>query len=301
MNISGKTRVCVLIGDPVEHSLSPTIQNAAFEHLGLDYVYIAFNVKADRLKDAVSGIRALNIYGLNVTMPYKIAIIKYLDDLDETAGRIGSVNTVLNSDGKLIGYTTDGLGALNALKYADADPSNKKVVILGAGGSSRAISFTLAKITSELVIFNRTFSRAEDLKNSIRRVLGDRLKIKAAPFTDEHLGKELEDADILINATPIGMKPKDDEMPVKKDYLRKDLVVFDLVYEPLETRLLREARSVGAKVIDGLSMLVHQGAVSFKIWTGMDAPVEIMIEAALKKIRQLKGSSSSHGKEDAAF
>jgi shikimate dehydrogenase len=301
MNISGKTRVCALIGDPVEHSLSPTIQNAAFEHLGLDYVYIAFNVKADHLKDAVSGIRALNIYGLNVTMPHKIAIIKYLDGLDETACRVGSVNTVLNSDGRLIGYTTDGVGALNALKYAGADPSNKKVVILGAGGSSRAISFILAEIVSELVILNRTFNRANDLKNSIHMVLGKELRIKAEPLTDEHLKEELMDADILINATSVGMKPNDDDTPVKQDYLRKDLVVFDLVYEPLETRLLKEARSIGAKAINGLSMLVHQGAVSFKIWTGMTAPVEIMMEAALKRIRRLNSSTSNYGKEDATF
>lgn len=301
MNISGKTRVCALIGDPVEHSLSPVIQNAAFKNLGLDYVYVAFNVKVDCLKDAVSGIRALNMHGLNVTMPHKIAIIKYLDGLDETASMVGSVNTILNSDGRLIGYTTDGVGALNALKYADADPSDKKIVILGAGGSSRAVSFTLAEIASELVILNRTFERAKDLKDALCRVLGDGLRIKAAPLTDEYLKKELEDADILINATSVGMKPSSDDTPVKQYYLRKDLAVFDLVYEPLETRLLREARLTGAKVIDGLSMLIHQGAASFEIWTGMKAPVEIMMDAALKRIKQSKSSASDDLKEDAAF
>ncbi len=301
MNVSGKTKVCALIGDPVEHSLSPVIQNSAFKHLGLDYVYVAFNVKANSLKDAVYGIRALGIHGLNVTMPHKIAIIKYLDGLDETASRVGSVNTILNSDGRLVGYTTDGVGALNALKHAGVDPSGEKVVILGAGGSSRAVAFTLAEIASELVIFNRTFDRAKDLKNALCRFLGDELRIKAAPLTDEHLKKELEDADILINATSVGMKPNSDDTPVKQDYLRKDLVVFDLVYEPLETRLLREARLAGAKVINGLSMLIHQGAVSFKIWTGMKAPVEIMMDAALKKIKQSESSASNNGKGDAAF
>lgn len=301
MNVSGKTRICALIGDPVEHSLSPVIQNAAFKHLGLDYVYVAFNVKADRLKDAVSGIKAFNIHGLNVTMPHKIAIIKYLDGLDKAASRVGSVNTILNSDGRLVGYTTDGIGALNALKCADADPSGKKVVILGAGGSSRAISFTLAEIALELVILNRTFDRAKDLKNALCNVFSDRLRIKAAPLMDEYLKKELEDADILINATSVGMKPNIDDTPVKQNYLRKDLIVFDLVYEPLETRLLREARSVGAKTINGLSMLVHQGAVSFKIWTGVNAPVGIMMDAALKRIRHLKSSTSKYVKEDVAF
>ena len=145
MNISGRTKICALIGDPVEHSLSPSTQNAAFQHLDLDYVYIAFTVRKENLENAILGARGLNLCGLNVTMPHKINVIPYLDQLDETARNIGSVNTVLNKDGRLIGYTTDGIGALNALKYSGVNPSDKKIAILGAGGASRAISFTLAK------------------------------------------------------------------------------------------------------------------------------------------------------------
>jgi len=278
-----------LIGNPVEHSLSPIIQNAAFRKLDLDYVYVVFNVKSGDLREAVYGVKALGICGLNVTMPHKTAIIPYLDELDETARKTGSVNTVFNNNGRLVGYTTDGVGALNALKHAGVDPSGKRIVILGAGGASRSISFTLAEHASELVILNRTFSKAKALKDAIRKALGDRAKVRASPLTDEKLSVELADADILINATSVGMKPNENETPVKQIYLREDLVVFDLIYEPLETRLLREAKSIGAKVVDGLSMLVHQGAASFEIWTGIKAPVDVMMKAALKAIQRREG------------
>jgi len=286
VDVSGKTKVCAVIGDPVEHSLSPIIHNAAFQHLNLDYVYVAFNVRAYQLKDAILGVRGLGIYGLNVTMPHKISIIKYLDELDETAKRIGSVNTVLNKDGRLIGYTTDGVGAFNALKYAGSDPLGKKVVVLGAGGASRSICFTLAERVRELIILNRTLERAVNLANNIREVLGGKVNVRAASLVDENLRKELKDADILINATSVGMKPNDAYTPVKRDFLHRNLTVFDIVYNPLETRLLREAKLIGAKTIDGLSMLIHQGAVSFEIWTGVKAPIDVMREAALRKIEE---------------
>ncbi len=286
VNVSGKTKVCALIGDPVEHSLSPTIQNAAFHHLNLDYIYVAFNVQADQLKNAILGVKGLGIHGLNVTMPHKINIIKYLDELDETAEKVGSVNTVLNRSGRLIGYTTDGIGALNALKYAGSNPSGKKIVVLGAGGASRSICFTLAEYACELIILNRTLKKAVDLANNIRKVLGERTSVRAAVLTNENLERELKNADILINATSVGMKPNDAYTPVNRSFLHRNLTVFDIVYEPLETRLLREARLVGAKTIDGLSMLIHQGAVSFEIWTNVKAPIKVMREAALRKIRE---------------
>jgi len=286
MDISGRTKVCAIIGYPVDHSLSPTIHNASFRHLGLDYVYVAFNVQPEELEGAILGVKSLGIYGLNVTMPHKISVIQYLDKLDDDARRVGSVNTILNLNGKLIGYTTDGIGALNALKYSGVDPSGKKIVILGAGGASRSISFTLAKWAYEIVILNRTLERAISLVNDIKRALGAETNIRASQFNDENLRAEIENADILINATSIGMKPKETETPVKREFLRRDLVVFDIVYDPPETRLLREAKAIGAKTIDGLSMLIHQGAASFEIWTGLKAPIEVMRKAALKKIRR---------------
>ncbi|MEM1551025.1 MAG: shikimate dehydrogenase, partial [Candidatus Bathyarchaeia archaeon] len=274
MEITGRTRVCALIGYPIEHSLSPIMHNAAFQHLGLDYIYVAFNVPPENLGEAVSGIRGLGIRGVNVTMPYKINVIKYLDELDEGAKMAGSVNTILNRDGRLIGYTTDGLGALSALKYAGSDPLGKKVVILGAGGASKSISFTLVNHAQELVILNRTLRKAEELADELRRVSSS-VEIRAGPLLEGVLGDELRNADILINATSVGMKPNEDETPVKREMLHGNLTVFYIVYDPLETRLLREAKSVGAKTVDGLSMLVHQGALSFEIWTGVKAPIEV--------------------------
>jgi len=286
MKVSGKTRVCALLGDPAEHSLSPCFQNAAFQHLGLDFIYLAFTVKAEDLGDAILGIRSLRFHGLNVTMPHKISVIQYLDDLDENAEKIMSVNTILNQDGKLIGYTTDGIGALNALKYNNVNPRNKKIVILGAGGASRSISFILAKEAEELVILNRTVAKAEKLASDIHRLIEGYGRIRWGELTEENIRKELQEADILINATPVGMSPNVDETPVGKSHLHPDLTVFDLVYHPLETRLLKEARMVGARTINGLNMLIHQGAASFEIWMGVKAPIDVMMKAAEEELKR---------------
>jgi len=280
MKISGKTKVCGLIGDPVEHSLSPCFQNAAFKHSSLNFVYVVFKVKKEELKEAISGMRSLGIFGLNVTMPHKVDVIQYLDDLDETAKSIGSVNTILNKNGRLIGYTTDGKGALEALKYNGVDPSRKKVVILGAGGASRSVSLTLAKDVKELVILNRTLRKAEELVKELLASQSVNATVKSRELNYRNTQQELQNADILINATSLGMHPQDALMPVDSSLLRSDLVVFDLVYGPLETRLLTEAKKKGAKTVDGLAMLVFQGALSFEIWTGEKAPVEVMMKAA---------------------
>ncbi len=288
MKISGRTTVCGLIGDPVEHSLSPSIQNAAFRSLGLDYVYVVLRVSKENLEDAILGMRGLGFRGLNVTMPHKIDVTRHLDELDETAKNVGSVNTILNRNGLLIGYTTDGIGALRALRYNGVDPSGKKIVLLGAGGASRSVSFTLAKEASEIVILNRTVEKAERLANDLTFLLGDGAKVRAEGLSDGNLKKELVDADVLVNATSVGMHPKEEETPVDRHFLRPKLVVFDLVYEPFETRLLREAREVGARTLDGLAMLVHQGAASFEIWTGVSAPIEVMMKAALGGLAEAK-------------
>jgi len=286
MKVSGKTGMCGLIGDPVEHSLSPVIQNAAFEALGLNYVYVAFTVRQNDLGNVILGVRGLGFRGLNVTMPHKIDVIQYLDKLDDTAKKIGSVNTIVNEEGNLIGYTTDGIGALNALRYKGVDLSGRKIVVLGAGGASRSVSFTLADEAEELVILNRTFQRAKKLVDDISNLLGDSAKIRAGRLSNGTLKKELEDADIVVNATSVGMNPQNTETPVDRGLLHHGIVVFDLVYEPLETRLLREARRMGAETVDGLAMLVHQGAASFEIWTGEKAPIEVMMKAAADKLKE---------------
>ena len=191
MKISGKTKVCCVIGDPIEHSLSPLIHNAAFRHLKLDFVYVAFRVKEEELEEAVRGIRTLKIHGLNVTMPHKTAIIKYLDEIDRTAKAIGAVNTVLNADGKLVGFNTDGVGALNALKNNQVELHGKKILLLGAGGAAKAIAFHLAPEVEELRILNRTGEKARQLasflqENFNKKVAGDTLSsslLKAVSYT----------------------------------------------------------------------------------------------------------------------
>ncbi len=283
MNISGKTKVCAVIGDPVEHSLSPCIHNAAFQHLQLDYVYVAFPVKQEELRTAIQGMRSLKIHGLNVTTPHKLDVIQHLDRLDESTKNVGAVNTILNDGGELIGYNTDGKGALLALEADQGDLSNKKILILGAGGASRSISYTLAQEARELVVLNRTVERAESLVKELLAAFKN--KVRYERLSRSCIKAELEDTDMLINATSVGMHPNEDETPVDWDLLRSNLTVFDLVYYPLETRLLREAKAIGARTIDGLAQLVYQGAVSFEIWTGKRAPVDVMMKAAREKLK----------------
>jgi len=282
LSISGKTKVCALIGDPVEHSLSPCIQNAAFQFLRLNYVYVAFRVGREELETAIRGVRSLKIHGLNVTMPLKEDVIRHLDRLDESAEAIGAVNTILNNKEGLIGYNTDGKGALMALEASNQSPADRKIVILGAGGASRAVSYSLVKEARELVILNRTLERAEKLAGELRSKFGD--KVRYVKLCRDQIRKELEDADLLVNATSIGMSPHENKTPVDRGLLRPDLAVFDLVYDPPETRLLKEAKSVGARTIEGLTMLVYQGAASFKIWTNKKAPIDVMMKAAKNKL-----------------
>jgi shikimate dehydrogenase len=284
--VSGKTRLCAVIGDPVKHSLSPCIHNAAFQHLKLDYVYVAFEVARGDIEAAVQGIKSLGIYGINVTMPHKVGIIKHLDELNESAKTVGAVNTILNKEGKLIGYNTDGEGALKALTAEHQNPTGKKVVILGAGGASRSVSHSLAPLAREMMILNQTvdFEKAEDLAKELTAKFGS--KIRYGKLSEGNLKRELENADLFVNATPLGMHPNENETPVNHGLLHPDIAIFDLVYYPNETRLLREAKAVGAPTIEGLSMLVHQGAVSFEIWTGKKPPVDVMMKAAREQLKQ---------------
>lgn len=277
MEISGRTKVCALIGDPVEHSLSPAMHNAAFKHLDLDYVYLAFKVRREELRDAVNGVKALKIHGLNVTKPLKVEITTLLDRLDESALNIGAVNTVLRTGDKLIGYNTDCIGALEALREAGVNLEGMKAVILGAGGAARAVAFAVAPKVKELVILNRTVTKAESLSRDLKRRLG--VDVRFGGLSEVEKEEELKDADLLINATSVGMKPNENLSPVSPNLLKPDLTVFDLVYNPIETKLLKDAKKVGAKVVDGLSMLLFQGAAAFSIWTDRDPPLKVMREA----------------------
>ena len=284
--ISAKTRICGLIGDPVEHSVSPVMHNAAFSSLGLDYIYLPFRVEKGQLAKAIDGVRALNIGGLNVTIPHKVAVIPFLDGLETLAERIGAVNTIVNDNGHLKGYNTDASGFVKALLERGIEPRGKKMVILGAGGASRAISLTLAERDADLVILNRQLEIdwAVELASSISRFLGK--EVKALELNEQNLSAVLEDADILVNATSVGMSPNSDETPVPAKLLKAGLVVFDIVYNPIKTRLLTEAEVAGAETIDGLDMLVWQGALAFEMWTGVKAPVGVMKAEAIKALKE---------------
>jgi len=230
MNISGKTQICALIGDPVEHTMSPAMHNAAFKKLGLDYLYIPFWVKPAELKQAVAGLRALNVRGFNVTIPHKVSVIPLLDHLDPLAAKIGAVNTVVNDGGLLQGYNTDAEGFLRALTGRGIEPQQKNVVILGAGGASRAISYVLAQHNSRLTILNRKIELdwAVDIARLIKKELGK--DVKVGELTPHALSPALATADILVNATSVGMSPTNTKSPVPARLLKQRLVVFDIVY-----------------------------------------------------------------------
>ena len=285
MEISGGTRVCGIVGDPIEHSLSPVMHNASFQELKLDFVYIPFRVKQNELREAILGARSLDIHGLNVTMPHKNAVMKYLDEIDPTARSIGAVNTILNDKGRLIGYNTDGAGALKALKENVVGLDVKKLLLLGAGGAGKAIAFYAAQEVEELKILNRTTQKAKELAEVLRKKF--RKKIDGNPLSAKIIKEELEDANILINATSVGMHPDVDRSLVDPSWLRPELCVMDIVYNPIETKLAKDARLTGAKVVSGIEMLVYQGTISFEIWTNHQAPIKVMKEAVLNKLSEL--------------
>lgn len=276
--IKGSTNIVGLIGHPVEHSFSPPMHNAAFQSLGMDYAYVAFDVEPENLGEAIRGAKSLNIKGFNVTIPHKIKVMQYLDELDEVAELIGAVNTIDFEN--LKGYNTDGIGAVRAIEEVSSI-KNREVIVAGAGGASRAISFYLAKFgASSITILNRNVNKAQGLASDVSAsdLIGD---VKSDSVSE--INNYLNDADILVDTTPLGMDPHINDEPIARaDNMHEDLVVFDAVYNPNETVLIKEAIKAGAKPVYGIKMLLYQGAESFKIWTGQDAPIDVM-EDALKK------------------
>ena len=254
--------------------------NAAFNALEMDYVYTAFDVNPDDLEKAINGAQALNIKGFNVTIPHKIEVMEYLSEIDEVARLIGAVNTIDFKD--LKGYNTDGIGAIKAIEEVTS-VKNKNVVMAGAGGASRAISFYLAKYGADnLTILNRNVERADSLG---RDVLDSGLINNVKSDSISKINDYLTDADILINTTPVGMHPNVDVDPISSsDMMHEDLAVFDAVYNPNETVLIKEAIKAGAKPVYGIKMLLYQGAESFEIWTGRKAPIDVMQDALTKTL-----------------
>jgi shikimate dehydrogenase len=281
--LSGKTRICGIIGDPIEHSLSPAMQNAAFRELGLDYIYIPFKVNEANLVGAIDGIRTLNFAGVNVTIPHKVAVLSCVDEIDGLAEHIGAVNTIINREGVLKGYNTDASGFYHTLIANNVTVSNKKIVVLGAGGAARAVVFVLADKGAEITLLNRSPAPAGEIAGRVFQAF--RTEIKVGELTTEDLKVALEEADLLVNTTNLGMAPFLTETPVAASLLKKRMVVFDIIYNPLKTRLLIEAEEKGLRVINGLEMLVRQGADAFELWTGQKAPVEIMRKAAGDALR----------------
>lgn len=307
--INGSKKVLGLIGHPVEHSISHIMYNAAFEYMGLDNIYTLFDVSKNNLPNVIKGAKSLCIMGFNVTIPYKTDIIKYLDVVDGLANAIGAVNTIkfenivgedtnnnnnnLNHDNHNIlakGFNTDGIGDLRAISEVSS-VKDKKILILGAGGASRAVAFQLAiSGVEDIVILNRTEKNANILVKGIENSLSsfENFKNPIANLSSGSLNNiknEIKNSDILINTTSVGMYPNINQNPlVKNDLMHSDLIVHDLIYNPLETGLIKEAKISGAITISGLKMLLYQGVESFKIWTGLDSPVKVMEDAIINAI-----------------
>jgi len=279
------TQLCAVIGNPVGHSLSPAIHNAAFEHLNLNFVYLACPV--NDVKGALAGMRALkNFKGMSITIPHKIEAMKYVDEVSDTDRRIGAINTVIRQEDKLIGLGTDGTGALKALTDNGIETDGKNILILGAGGAARAIAFTLAEHTrlKELTILNINAARLKKLASDLKT--GTNAVIKSGPIDNRVLKKEMEKADIIINCTPTGMYPKTDVSLIPPEFFRPEQVVFDIVYTPFETRLLADAKSRGLKVVYGVEMFINQAALQFEGFTGKKAPIELMRRVVMEHLKQ---------------
>lgn len=271
-----------LLGYPLRHSISPVFQQVAFDYYHLDVLYEPWEVPPNQLKKTVVHIRESSVLGANVTIPHKESVLPLMDRLDGIARDIGAVNTIVNRDGELVGHNTDAEGFIRALKQEGGfDPEGKRVVFLGAGGAARAVGFALMKAGARsITIVNRTYERSRDLVLALRG-LGE-LDIVALPMKENILAEVVGHSDLLVNCTSLGMKHSANESvsPLKASSIPSGVLVYDLVYNPPETPLLKEAKHAGAKRLGGLSMLVYQGAVSFELWTERQAPVELMLKAA---------------------
>ncbi|MCW4013869.1 MAG: shikimate dehydrogenase [Candidatus Bathyarchaeota archaeon] len=262
-----------LLGYPVGHSVSPAMHNAAFKELDLPHRYNLLETRPENLGETVQGLRENIMGGANVTIPHKIEIIKHMDTLAASAKQIGAVNTIENRGGQLIGHNTDASGGIKALTEKYGELNENRVVLLGAGGAARALAQELAPKVSELVILNRSPEKAEKLAHTLP---GNTV---GAGLCEQRV---INTADIVINATSVGMAPNTSESPIEAQYLRKGQLVYDIVYNPIKTRLMRDAEKAGAETLGGLWMLVYQGVEAFKIWTDLEPNPETMYRAALR-------------------
>jgi shikimate dehydrogenase len=264
-------RTYCIIGDPIDHSLSPAIHNAAFSSLGLNCSYISFRVQEGQLKNSLDSLRAINIGGFNVTMPHKVRVLEYVDQYDKTVELVGAANTVKNEDGKFCAYNTDVLGFIKPLRQRGIDFSGFEVTILGAGGAARAVAVALAseRGIANINIVNRNTDRSKELANLLKK-----LGLKSSIVSSDNIQNIASKSNLIINTTPLGMK--DEQSLIKSSSIRKDAIVYDIVYKPINTNLLESARTAGAKVVYGYEMLLEQAIASFKIWFQRDPPIEPM-------------------------
>jgi shikimate dehydrogenase len=270
MNINGKTKITGIFGYPVEHTLSPAMHNAAFENLKLNYCYVPFLVHPDNLEKAVLAVKAMNISGLNITVPHKEKVIPFLDEINEEASFIGAVNTIVNSDSKLTGYNTDGRGFMQSLSEKGISTEGREIIIIGAGGACRAISYYLSQKAKALYLYDID-------KGKVNKLAEDLKKIRKNVSVAEDISG-IERFDIIINATPLGLK-KEDPLPVNTSQIKKSQIVCDLIYK--KTSFLDQAEEKGCITLDGLGMLLWQGIFAFELWTGKRPSVEIMRNALM--------------------
>lgn len=280
--ITGYTELIGLMAYPIRHSSSPAMQNEAFAKLGLDYAYLAFEVDNDTLEDAIIGLRALKMRGSNVSMPNKTVVHKYLDELSPAAEMCGAVNTIVNDNGKLTGHITDGIGYMQSLKDNDIDVIGKKMTIVGAGGAATAIEIQAALDgVAEISIFNRKDEFWANAEKTVEKI-NTKTNCKATLYDLADLDKlkeEIADSYLFANATGMGMKPLEGQTYIPdKSFFREDLIVTDVVYFPRETEMLRMAKEVGCKTMNGLGMMLFQGSAAFELWTGQPMPIEYMKE-----------------------
>lgn len=278
--ITGHTELIGLIATPIRHSISPEMHNSAFRALGLDYAYLAFEVDKEDLQNVITGLKALKVRGFNVSMPYKQGIIPYLDHLSKEAKLIGAINTVVNDHGILTGYNTDGTGLMEALRNNHQDPKDKKIIIVGCGGAATAITIQAAiDGAKEIIIYNKKdqyYQNALETAKKVKENTDCQIQVK---HLDDlvSLKEDMHHSDIFINATSMGMKPHDNMSYIpSSDYFKEDLFVVDIIYNPKETRLLQLAKEANCQTINGIPMLIYQGATAFKLWTGQDMPVDIV-------------------------
>ena len=274
--LDAHTKTCAIFGHPVGHSLSPAIHNAAFGALGLNCVYIAHDVQPEDLPAAMAGIRALGYRGLSITIPHKVAAVALVDEVDDTARRIGCINTVVNEAGSLKGRNTDGLGALAAIRAANVNLEQSNVVVLGSGGAARAIAVSLLAETAprKLTLLGIVEPELSALANTLRNQ--EKSEVAVGPLNRTGLENALQNADLVLHTTPVGMEPKSEESVVPEEFLHPGLTVFDAVYTPRRTRLLRDAAARGCRTVEGIEMFLGQALVQFQLWTGQTAPKAVM-------------------------